>query len=125
MSGNKIYHILVVEDNTDYARALLLFLHNEGFSTNWAADTSEARRYLNKKRPDLILLDISLPDENGIEFCTRLKHDSHTSKIPVFLLSAHLEMATFISESSYGAEEYLEKTIPYDKLLTHIQKYLQ
>ena len=125
MSNREIPYILVVEDSSEYARSLQIFLQQEGFRTRWASDTLKARHMIDEEIPDLVLLDIALPDENGIEFCRTIRRHPDTESLPVVILSAHLEMATFLAESEEGADLYLDKALTFDELLEQIRPLIQ
>ena len=90
MSGKK--KLLVVEDEPDHRLAVqMIFDRQEGFEVLPAADATEAREILRKGPVDLILLDIALPGETGLEFCERLVQESGDKKVPIIAISAFPE----------------------------------
>ena len=86
--------ILIIEDEAILAEMYKDKFEEEGFQTDLVFSSEEAIEYLKEKKPDLILLDILLPRENGIYFLKRLKEILEISKIPVFGISNYDEPKT-------------------------------
>ena len=82
----KLIHLL--EDNLDI-REILNLLLNENFDILSFPDVASFLEGLSKKNPDLFILDVMLPDGNGIEVCSKLRADPKTSKIPIVMMSAN------------------------------------
>ena len=79
--------ILFVDDNESIVETCTLILEDMGFKVIQAHDGEEALQKASKESPDLVLLDVNLPKYTGFEVCRHLKKQSHTSKIPVILLT--------------------------------------
>ena len=116
--------ILIIEDDPAVLKVISLIVQSEGHTTDEAEDTKSARNLLKRSLPELILLDISLPDENGIEFCQYLKSKKKYSNIPVIVISGYLGMTTFLATSDFTANEYLQKPFKRHQILKLLKKYL-
>lgn len=102
--------IAIVEDNPDISQMISLILGYNNFDLQPYLTAYTFNTSLICKLPDLILLDVMLPDGNGIEICKRLKSDSHTSHIPIVLMSANSMNNEMLSASQ--AECFIGK--PFD-----------
>lgn len=107
--------VLIVDDVATNRIVLKVKLAVACYETVQAANGAEALRLAREVRPDLILLDVQLPDTDGIEVCRRLKADPATRGIPVVMISAAGEGAARMPALNAGAEEFLSK--PLDDLL--------
>ena len=82
---NETPHILIVDDNRDIRETLSRYLERHGYRAATAEDTVAARRMLKASAPDLLVLDIMMPGEDGLSFC---RHIRETADIPVIFLTA-------------------------------------
>ena len=118
--------LLLVDDEIDLLRPLEFSLKREGFATRLARTGAEA---LNAARlapmPDLILLDLMLPDMSGTEVCRRLKADSQTARIPVVMLTARGEEIDRVVGFELGAEDYVVKPFSPRELLLRLRAILR
>lgn len=114
--------ILLVEDNESIILGLEYLLGKEGYSVETARSIREADRAVGKESPDLILLDISLPDGNGFEFCQRVKKDSDIS---VIFLTAREEEADVVKGLDLGADDYVIKPFRNRELVSRIKNVLR
>lgn len=101
--------ILIVEDEPDIAELLAYNLHQAGFETITAFNGEDALRHVNKRSPDLILLDLLLPGVDGLEICRMLKGNPMTADIPVIMLTAKGEKTDRIVGLELGADDYITK----------------
>ena len=83
--------ILIVEDEKDILQLLKLYLEKEGFRTCTATTGLEGLKQLKNERPDLIILDLMLPEMDGLDVCKRIRGDRETSRIPMIMLTAKAE----------------------------------
>lgn len=111
MTGQK-KRILIIEDEVDYLNIASQILEKEGFSVVTAATGSEGLKELEKEIPDLVLLDIGLPDTSGLEILKRMRDEEKTSKIPVVLFTIRSELNQVAKALKYGANDYILK--PFD-----------
>lgn len=103
-------HIYIVEDNDDIRELIGYILEEYDFQISGYATAGAFSQQISQELPDLILLDIMLPDGNGIDICKKLKASKETSHIPVILMSANAHKSQVISEAR--AEDFISK--PFD-----------
>ena len=115
-------HILVVDDDTRLRSLLQRFLRENGFFVSVAKCASEARLFLHQYRFDLLIVDIMMPNETGLEFLNTLRQDS---SIPVILLTAMGETADRIAGLESGADDYLPKPFEPKELVLRIKNILK
>lgn len=122
---DKTHRILVVEDEPDFVRLLTLRLKSWGYEVRAVPTGQEAIQSAQEDPPDLILLDIRLPQMKGQEVCAKLKSDPKTKEIPIIFLSA-LGMAGEIKKGlDLGAEDYIVKPFDAQELNDRIWVCLQ
>jgi len=114
--------ILLVEDNEDVQELNKSMLEDEGFVVNTAMTLSEAKISIQQRKPDLIVLDIGLPDGNGLEFLRKFRK---LSKIPVLLLTGYSEDTDVIKGYENGCNDYLPKPYTFGVLLARLKSLLQ
>ena len=118
--------ILIVEDEKILAEMYKDKFDEEGFETDLAFSCEEAVDYLKSKKPDLILLDILLPKENGISFLKKMKEIDNVSEIPVVAFSNYDESRTKKEAFELGVKAYLIKTEYTPKeILEQVKKFLK
>jgi len=117
--------ILIIEDEHDIRELISYTLENEGYEVFKAADGTKGLETARKKTPDLILLDIMLPDIDGLEVCRRIKRDEHTGSIPVIMLTAKSEDSDVISGLELGAEDYITKPFSPRVLVARLRAVLR
>ena len=113
--------ILVVDDEKDLLELLKMALVQEGYAVRTACDAAEALSIIKADRPDLILLDVLLPDISGIRLTTRLKNDAETAGIPIILLTAKDGETDIIVGLSVGADDYITKPFSMKVLLARME----
>ncbi len=117
-------HILLVEDSLE-AQFLTKRAIEKNNQVELATSLYEARLKLSSNQFDLILLDISLPDGNGIEFCKEIERDGLTRKTPVIMLTAKGEVTDKINGLSSGADDYIAKPFDARELLARVEVVLK
>ena len=117
--------ILVVEDNPRDLKLLTEILKDAGYKVRPASDGELALRSVNAKQPDIILLDLNLPDINGIEVCRQLKDDPDTENIPIIFISAEGETELEIKAFGAGGVDYVTKPFEASVILARIQTYIK
>ncbi|MBI2294816.1 MAG: sigma-54-dependent Fis family transcriptional regulator [Betaproteobacteria bacterium] len=117
-------HILVVDDEIGIRELLSEILGDEGYQVRLAENASEARAYRSQARPDLVLLDIWMPDTDGI---TLLKEWASAGLLtmPVVMMSGHGTIDTAVEATRIGAYDFLEKPIALQKLLATVGRALK
>lgn len=101
--------VLIVEDESDIASLIQFHLAREGFQTQVAPSGRVALQMIEQTRPELVVLDIMLPDLDGLEVCRKLKRDPATSTIPILMVSARGEESDIVVGLELGAEDYVTK----------------
>ena len=122
MAGEKI---LVIEDEHDIRELISYNLENEGYDIIKSASGSEGIEQARKKLPNLILLDIMLPDIDGLEVCRKLKRDESTKDIPIIMLTAKSEDSDVISGLELGAADYITKPFSPRVLIARLRSVLR
>lgn len=110
-------NILVIDDDTRIRNLLSKFLADNGFEVSSAKDTTQARELIAQNQFDLLIVDVMMPGENGIEFTQDFRK---TSKTPIIILTARGESADRISGLESGADDYLPKPFEPKELLLRI-----
>jgi len=116
--------ILVVEDNEANQLLASSVLEREGYLVELAANAKEAVERLNTNQPDLILMDVQLPGEDGLGLARRLKADPLTAMIPIVALTAHAMVGDREEALAAGCAGYIAKPINTRTFGEQIRKYL-
>ncbi len=117
--------ILVVDDNPTNVDILEARLTAQGYEVVKAFDGAEALKVVAEKLPDLILLDIMMPEIDGIEVCRRIKHDDSLPFTPVIMVTAKGESKDVVEGLEAGAEEYLVKPVDHAALIARVASMLR
>ncbi|MCB0217786.1 MAG: response regulator transcription factor [Caldilineae bacterium] len=115
--------ILVVEDDPAVARSLCLALEREGYAVAQAATCAEALRLTDEDPPQLLLLDLRLPDGSGLDVCRRLRAEGH--RLPIIMLTARDEESDKVVGLELGADDYVVKPYGLRELLSRIRSLLR
>ncbi len=117
--------ILVVDDNEINRDIIVTRLEANGYETLQAADGEEALTAAARYRPDLILLDVMMPNLDGIEACRRLKSNVDNSFLPIILVTAKAETKDIVTGLDAGADEYLTKPVDQAALVARVKSVLR
>jgi len=117
--------IFIIEDELDFLSTLRERLEFEGFVVATAVDGEEALKKIPEEKPDLILLDIMLPEMNGYQVCRELKSNPETEAIPVVVVTAKSQESDRFWAKETGADDYVTKPFEMEELLQKIQDNLQ
>jgi len=101
--------ILVADDNADVLGLVKAVLERSGFDVVTVSDGAQALASVDQRKPDLAVLDITMPEIDGLEVLRRLRADVRTSGLPVVLLSAQAQEADVVRGFATGASAYLKK----------------
>lgn len=122
LSGS--YRILVVDDLEDNLFLLQTILQAEGYQVELANSGSAALAHIKVSLPDLILLDLMMPDMNGLEVTRHIRQVLNLPDIPILLVTAH-EDANAAEGLNMGANDFMHKPIDFDQLLARIKAFLR
>ena len=114
--------ILVIDDDPEIVSFLRRGLIFEGYTVNTAGDGVEALAKLREKEPDLVILDIMMPEIDGLEVSKRLRK---VSNIPILMLTAKGTVADKVAGLDSGADDYLVKPFDFDELLARVRALLR
>jgi adenylate cyclase len=117
--------ILVVDDNEINRDILVTRLEAHGYNTLQAADGEEALTAVARHRPDLVLLDVMMPNLDGLEACRRLKSDAASAFMPIILVTAKAATKDVVEGLDAGADEYLTKPIDQAALVARVRSVLR
>jgi DNA-binding NtrC family response regulator len=117
--------ILVVDDTPANLRLLTDLLAQHGYRVRPASDGALALKSVAAKIPDLILLDISMPDMDGYEVCRRLKADEQHRRIPVIFISAYGDTQQKVKGFEAGGVDYITKPVEAEEVLARVRTHLQ
>jgi two-component system, sensor histidine kinase and response regulator len=117
--------LLIVDDKPQNLRLISDFLAEQGFELMLARSGAQALEKVRLEPPDIVLLDLRMPEMDGFEVCRRLKADAETSEIPVIFMTAVDDTAHKVEGFSLGAVDYITKPIQREELLARIRHHLQ
>jgi signal transduction histidine kinase len=116
--------ILIVDDNIMNQKVLAAMLKEQGYRAHLANSGDMALTVIRKAPPDLILLDIVMPDIDGLEVCEQLKADEQTRDIPVIFISGQEDIDTKITAFAVGGVDYITKPFQVQEVLTRVETHL-
>ncbi len=116
------FNILLVDDDADQLKLVSFLLQNQKYCVKTASNGQECIDAIKQHPPHLLLLDVILPDTNGVELCKRIKSDENLSSIHIILLSALKTESDFVSDGlESGADGYLFKPVKNRELLARVE----
>jgi len=117
--------ILVVEDDPDIAHLVARYLDKAGFQTEHASTGRDALLAISARPPDLVILDLMLPQVDGLEVCRIVRADAATSALPIIMLTARAEESERIVGLEVGADDYLAKPFSPNELVARVRALLR
>ena len=117
-------NLLVVDDDRLARQTMDIFLAREGYKVRCAPNGEMALMLAGEDSPELILLDIRLPDMDGFEFCRRLKEDPQTANIPVIFISGLEDVADKVKGFEAGGVDYITKSFQREEVLARLETHL-
>jgi DNA-binding response OmpR family regulator len=117
--------IVVVEDAQDVADSIRTSLEHQGFRVSVANSNVGALDLVLDHPPDLVLIDLSLPDNSGFELCRRLRDESVTARVPILMLTAREPESGELRGNDLGADDYLTKPFSSRDLLSRVSAILR
>lgn len=116
---------MVVDDELIIQEVLYNYLSSERYSLQIASSGIEALTKVKEDKPDLIILDVVMPNMTGIEVCRRLRQDYSLTELPIIFLSARNQVNDYVVASTAGANDYLAKPVFKQELIARIQNQIQ
>lgn len=113
--------ILIVEDDSDIAQLVKHYLEKEGFTARIAKTGLEAQRLVTSEHTDLVMLDLMLPEMDGLELCKALRQKPETALLPIIMLTAKNEESDTIVGLELGADDYVTKPFSPKALVTRVK----
>ena len=117
--------VLVVEDEPDIRDLVAFHLEREGFQVRTARSGTDALKQVETAPPDLIVLDLMLPELGGLDVCRRLRQNSSTASVPVIMLTAKKEEVDRIVGLEIGADDYVTKPFSPKELVARVRAVLR
>jgi two-component system alkaline phosphatase synthesis response regulator PhoP len=117
--------ILIVEDEKDILQLIKLYLEKEGFRTVSAMTGTEGLRQAKAEHPDLIILDLMLPEMDGLEVCKRIRLNQDTALLPILMLTAKAEESDTVIGLELGADDYVTKPFSPKALIARVKALLR
>jgi DNA-binding response OmpR family regulator len=118
-------HVLVVEDDPDISQLVARYLEKAGFVASRISSGREALESVRARHPDLIVLDLMLPQIDGLEVCRLLRANEATAGIPIIMLTARAEESQRIVGLEMGADDYLPKPFSPNELVARVRALLR
>ena len=118
------YSLLVVEDDADLAQLLIDVFMNAGFDVRWAANRKEINAELHRAEIDLVLLDIVLPDADGLQVLRRLREHPRLAELPVIMMTGKVAPEDVLAGLAAGADGYVTKPFKVSALANAVNAVL-
>jgi two-component system, OmpR family, response regulator VicR len=119
---NRHKKIVIVEDEYDIARIVKEYLNKNGYEATIASNGKEALQYIDLLNPEFIILDIMLPDVDGIELCRQIREKNN---VPILILSARGSDTDKVLGLGFGADDYMTKPFSLTELLARVKSNLR
>lgn len=119
---NQLKKILIIEDEQDIARIIRDYINKNGYDATITTNGQEALGLINLLQPDFIILDIMLPDVDGIDLCRQIRENNN---VPILILSARGSDTDKVLGLGFGADDYMTKPFSLSELLARIKSNLR
>ena len=116
--------VLIVDDDLAVLRMMEYIFDRADYEVHLAASGPEALSKVNETRPDLIILDVMMPDVNGLEVCQRLRAEPASAHLPIIMLSAKDQLEDKVNGFEAGADDYVAKPVDPQELLARAKALL-
>jgi DNA-binding response OmpR family regulator len=120
-----VLRVLVVEDDPDIARLVAHYLEKAGFTTDMMSSGRDALTSIAARPPDVLVLDLMLPQVDGLEICRVIRGNPATADIPIIMLTARAEESDRIVGLELGADDYLAKPFSPNELVARVRALLR
>ena len=123
--NNKKYNVLIIDDTPKNIQVVGNFLQNEGYELSFATSGEEALNILSNEIPNIILLDVIMPEINGFDLCEKIKSIREYKKIPILFLTIKTDSESIIKGFESGGVDYITKPFNPHELLARIKTHLK
>jgi DNA-binding response OmpR family regulator len=120
-----VARILVVEDSPDIADLIVHYLQRAGYTTDHLSAGGAVVRHVRSQTPDLIVLDLMLPELDGLQVCQALRHDASTAAIPIIMVTARADESDRVRGLELGADDYVSKPFSPKELVARVTALLR
>lgn len=117
--------ILIVDDDAQMLELMEQLLEREGYKVLLAASSAEALTLIEREVPDLFIIDLVLPDEDGLALCRRLRRDTRTSALPVVFMTGEDAPYTVAEALAAGGDDYIRKPFVVRELMARLRAHLR
>jgi len=117
--------VLLVEDDETIGELVRYNLERQGYSVDWVLDGKEALKRLSEKKYDIVVLDLMLPEIDGLELCRRVREGKVNKETPIIVLTALSDEDTKVKGFSSGADDYVTKPFSVKELIARIEAVLR
>lgn len=117
--------IFIVEDDSNIREIEQVALEKSGYSTEGFSNAADFYKRLKERQPDLVLLDVMLPDESGYNIVRRLRRHSSTRRLPVIMVTAKTAERDMLQGLDDGADDYIKKPFSIKELITRVRVLLR
>ena len=117
--------ILIVEDEADILQLVKMYVEKEGFRTLTASTGIQALKQIKEERPDLVVLDLMLPEMDGLEVCKKIRLQPDTAMLPILMLTAKAEESDTVIGLELGADDYVTKPFSPKALVARVKALLR
>jgi DNA-binding response OmpR family regulator len=122
---NDMNTVMIVDDEIGALTLIGIMLERGGFGVMKAKDAHLAIQELERRTPDLIILDVMMPGISGIELCAEIRQRPATSETPILILSARNDAESIMKGMEAGANDYLPKPILHHDLVTKVRQMIE
>lgn len=119
------YHLLLIDDESEFRYLTRLDLENEGFTVSEALNGVEGLEMMRSIKPDLVLLDLNMPDPDGHEVCDKIREDEELCNTPVIVLTTSDDLNDKLKRLDGGADDYITKSIDPKERVARIKAVLR
>ena len=123
--GGSSVKVLVVDDEKDITALVAYHLEREGFRVLQAYDGLQALELVKRERPNLLILDLMLPQMSGLDVCRRLRKEPETSRLPILMLTAKAEETDKVLGLELGGDDYLTKPFGPRELVARVKALIR
>ena len=117
--------ILIVDDDLETLRLIGIMLEQDGYQITAASNGKQALTLAKSSQPDLVLLDLMMPDMDGFDIARELRTDPQTERLPIIMLTAKSQLKDKLDGFDAGADDYLTKPIQHPELVAHVKAVLK